>query len=57
LPGDVLAREVTVIGVAGPHPDLVVEAAAMCAKREVDLLAGTSADADPLRTHVRNVHH
>ena len=57
LPGDVLAREVTVIGVAGPHPDLVVEAAAMCAKREVDLLAGTSADADLLRTQVRTVRH
>ena len=37
LPGDVLAREVTVIGVAGPHPDLIVEAAAMCVKNEIDL--------------------
>ena len=52
LPGDALAREVTIVGVAGPHPDLVVEAAAMCAKGEIDLLAGTSVVADPLRTHV-----
>lgn len=40
LPGDVLAREVTVIGVAGPHPDLIVEAAAMCVKGEIDLASG-----------------
>jgi D-arabinose 1-dehydrogenase-like Zn-dependent alcohol dehydrogenase len=40
LPGDVLAREVTVIGVAGPHPDLVVEAAALCVKGEIDLASG-----------------
>jgi 6-hydroxycyclohex-1-ene-1-carbonyl-CoA dehydrogenase len=53
LPGDLLTREVTVLGVAGPHPDLVVEAAAMCAKGEIDLLDGTSTVADPLRTHVR----
>jgi D-arabinose 1-dehydrogenase-like Zn-dependent alcohol dehydrogenase len=52
LPGDVLSREVAIIGVAGPHPDLVVEAAAMCVKREIDVVAGTSLDADPLRTHV-----
>jgi 6-hydroxycyclohex-1-ene-1-carbonyl-CoA dehydrogenase len=42
LPGDVVAREVTVIGVAGAHPDLVVEAAAMCAKGEIDLQDGTA---------------
>jgi 6-hydroxycyclohex-1-ene-1-carbonyl-CoA dehydrogenase len=54
LPGEVLAREATIIGVAGAHPDLVVEAAAMCAKAEVDLVDGTTAAAgDPLRTHVR----
>jgi threonine dehydrogenase-like Zn-dependent dehydrogenase len=35
-------REVTVIGVAREHPDLIVEAAAMCAKGEIDLAAGTS---------------
>lgn len=35
-------REVTVIGVAREHPDLIVEAAAMCAKREVDLASGTT---------------
>jgi D-arabinose 1-dehydrogenase-like Zn-dependent alcohol dehydrogenase len=40
LPGDVLAREVTVIGVAGPHPDLIVEVAAMCVKGEIDLPGG-----------------
>ncbi len=37
LPGQLIADEVTVIGVAGPHPDLVVEAAAMCVKGEVTL--------------------
>ncbi len=42
MPGDLIAREVTVIGVAGAHPDLVVEAAAMCVKGEIDLVAGTS---------------
>ncbi len=43
LPGELVAREVTVIGVAGAHPDLVVEAAAMCAKGEIDLQGGTDA--------------
>lgn len=54
LPGDVLAREVTVIGVAGPHPDLIVEAAAMCVKGEIDLAGGVSAGAtnDPTRAVV-----
>jgi threonine dehydrogenase-like Zn-dependent dehydrogenase len=42
LAGAVLAREVTILGVAGAHPDLVVEAAAMCAKGEIDLTAGTT---------------
>ena len=42
LPGEVLAREVTIIGVAGPHPDLVVEAAALCVKGEIDLVGGIS---------------
>jgi 6-hydroxycyclohex-1-ene-1-carbonyl-CoA dehydrogenase len=42
LPGDLAAREVTVIGVAGAHPDLVVEVAAMCVKGEIDLIAGTA---------------
>jgi 6-hydroxycyclohex-1-ene-1-carbonyl-CoA dehydrogenase len=45
LPGAVLAREVTVIGVAGPHPDLIVEAAAMCVKGEIDLAGGVSVGA------------
>jgi D-arabinose 1-dehydrogenase-like Zn-dependent alcohol dehydrogenase len=54
LTADVLAREVTIIGVAGAHPDLVVEAAAMCVKGDVDLTAGTTtSDGDPLRTRVR----
>jgi 6-hydroxycyclohex-1-ene-1-carbonyl-CoA dehydrogenase len=54
IAGDAIAREVTIIGVAGAHPDLVVEAAAMCVKREIDLAEGTACDAtDPLRTHVR----
>jgi 6-hydroxycyclohex-1-ene-1-carbonyl-CoA dehydrogenase len=43
LPADLMTREVTVIGVAGAHPDLVVEAAAMCVKGEIDLAGGTSA--------------
>jgi D-arabinose 1-dehydrogenase-like Zn-dependent alcohol dehydrogenase len=53
LPGEVLAREVTVIGVAGPHPDLVVEAAALCVKGEIDLVGGVTTTAtDPTRAHV-----
>jgi 6-hydroxycyclohex-1-ene-1-carbonyl-CoA dehydrogenase len=54
LPGDLLGREVTVLGVAGPHPDLVVEVAAMCAKGEIDLADGTSTAADRFRTQVRS---
>ena len=54
LPGDVVAREVTVIGVAGAHPDLIVEAAAMCAKGEIDLPDGTSEQPnDVMRAIVR----
>jgi D-arabinose 1-dehydrogenase-like Zn-dependent alcohol dehydrogenase len=53
IPGHALAREISVIGVAGPHPDLVVEVAAMCVKAEIDVVAGTSLAADALRTHVR----
>ena len=53
LPGEVVAREVTVIGVANAHPDLVVEAAAMCVKREIDLVAGTTTEpGDPTRSRV-----
>jgi 6-hydroxycyclohex-1-ene-1-carbonyl-CoA dehydrogenase len=53
LSGAVLTREVTIIGVAGAHPDLVVEAAAMCVKGEIDLAGGTTeTSADPLRTQV-----
>ncbi len=44
LPGELAAREVTVIPVAGVHPDLVVEVAAMCVKGDIDLAAGTAAD-------------
>jgi D-arabinose 1-dehydrogenase-like Zn-dependent alcohol dehydrogenase len=49
-----LAREVTMLGVAGPHPDLIVEAAAMCVKGEIDLVAGVSVGdaSDPTRSHV-----
>ncbi|HWO18997.1 MAG TPA: alcohol dehydrogenase catalytic domain-containing protein [Kofleriaceae bacterium] len=46
LPGDLVAREVTVIGVVGAHPDLVVEVAAMCQKGEIDLVDGTAAAPD-----------
>jgi D-arabinose 1-dehydrogenase-like Zn-dependent alcohol dehydrogenase len=42
LPGELAAREVVVISVAGMHPDLVVEAAAMCMKGEIDLANGTA---------------
>lgn len=53
LPGALLAREVTVLGVAGPHPDLIVEAAAMCARGEIDLAAGVTSDpSDRTRAHV-----
>jgi len=55
LPADLLEREVAVLGVAAPHPDLVVEVAAMCAKGEIDLLSGTCTDVDPLRTGVRSL--
>lgn len=52
--GGVLAREVAILGVAGAHPDLVVEAAAMCVKGEIDLARGTTENTgDPLRTQVR----
>ena len=40
LAGALIDREVTVVGVAGPHPDLIVEAAAMCVKGEIDLAGG-----------------
>lgn len=46
LPGDLASREVLVIAVAGAHPDLVVEVAAMCVKGEIDLAGGTSATAN-----------
>lgn len=49
LPGELLAREVTVIGVAGPHPDLIVEAAALCVKGEIDLAGGVGEDATRAR--------
>jgi D-arabinose 1-dehydrogenase-like Zn-dependent alcohol dehydrogenase len=42
LPGALADREVTILAVAGPHPDLVVEAAAMCVKGEIDLRDGVS---------------
>lgn len=42
IPGELAAREVVIIPVAGPHPDLVVEVAAMCTKGELDLVGGTS---------------
>jgi D-arabinose 1-dehydrogenase-like Zn-dependent alcohol dehydrogenase len=51
LPGELLAREVTIIGVAGPHPDLIVEAAALCVKGEIDLVGGVGED--PTRARVR----
>jgi len=47
LPGELASREVTVIAVAGAHPDLVVEVAAMCVKGEVDLTGGTAGAPTP----------
>jgi L-idonate 5-dehydrogenase len=56
LPGFLIAREVTIIGVAGAHPDLVTEVAAMCAKGELDLAAGTTTDPDdPTRALVTSL--
>ncbi|MGE5182367.1 MAG: alcohol dehydrogenase catalytic domain-containing protein [Acidobacteriota bacterium] len=53
LPGALLAREVAITGVAGAHPDLIVEAAAMCAKGEIDLAGGVTTDAsDRTRAYV-----
>lgn len=46
LPAALVANEVMVIGVAAAHPDLVVEAAAMCARGEVDLAGGASTTPD-----------
>jgi D-arabinose 1-dehydrogenase-like Zn-dependent alcohol dehydrogenase len=40
IPAALAAREVAIIGVAGPHPDLVTEAAAMCMRGEIDLIDG-----------------
>jgi len=40
IPAELAAREVTIIGVAGPHPDLITEAAALCARGEIDLAGG-----------------
>ncbi|MBA3463528.1 MAG: alcohol dehydrogenase catalytic domain-containing protein [Deltaproteobacteria bacterium] len=55
LPGELAAREVTVITVAGAHPDLVVEVAAMCVKGDIDLAAGTASAATPDHRAVINV--
>jgi D-arabinose 1-dehydrogenase-like Zn-dependent alcohol dehydrogenase len=56
LAASALSRELTIVGVAAAHPDLVVEAAAMCVRGELDLVAGTTSQpSDPLRTHVRMV--
>jgi len=54
LSGELVAREVTIIGVAAPHLDLVTEVAAMCVKREIDLAGGVTTDAsDRTRALVR----
>lgn len=52
LPGELLTREVTIIGVAGPHPDLIVEAAALCVKGEIDLAGGVGEGLTLARVHV-----
>ena len=38
----IVSREVSLVAVAREHPDLIVEAAAMCAKGEIDLAGGTT---------------
>jgi D-arabinose 1-dehydrogenase-like Zn-dependent alcohol dehydrogenase len=55
LPAALLARELTIIGVAGPHPDLIVEAAAMCVRGDIDLVGGVVVGdtTDPTRSAVR----
>lgn len=56
LSGELVEREVMMIGVARAHPDLIVEAAALCVKGDVDLAAGTSLTAeDPTRSFVELV--
>jgi len=57
LPASLLARELTIIGVAGPHPDLIVEAAAMCVRGDIDLAGGVVVgdSTDPTRSSVRSV--
>lgn len=40
LPSSLVAREVSILGVAGPHPDLITEAAALCARGDLDLAGG-----------------
>jgi D-arabinose 1-dehydrogenase-like Zn-dependent alcohol dehydrogenase len=53
VPASVVAREVTIVGVAGPHPDLVTEAAAMCARGQVDLIRGVGDGAMQARVSSR----
>ncbi len=51
-----LAREITMLGVADAHPDLVLETAALVAKGEIDLAAGVVvryADEAPARDRTR----
>lgn len=59
VPAGLLARELTIIGVAGPHPDLIVEAAAMCVRGEIDLVGGVieldGGETDPVRSVVRTM--
>jgi threonine dehydrogenase-like Zn-dependent dehydrogenase len=57
LPARLLAHELTIIGVAGPHSDLVVEAAAMCVRGDIDLAGGVVVGeaSDPTRSAVRPV--
>ena len=55
--GDALAREVTLTGIAGAHPDLVLETAAAVARGDVDLTAGAQRTdrgepPDPTRTQI-----
>ena len=56
IAGAALTREVSIVGVAGAHPDLVVEAAALCVRGEIDLASGTTQSAaDAMKTQVRPI--
>lgn len=55
-----VADEVTLVGVRGAHPDLLVEVAALCVRGDLDLVGGTTTrpdDPDPTRAVVETLVH